>query len=298
MTVSLLLVQLLSFSAVLLFVLGMNAAFRGRQTVERADTRPGVFGWFGREIFAVGKVLDPYINQIFPQENSRIQKNLLAAALEGRLSVRDVRGLQGLMGLVLSVTVTVFILVVALNGAWAIAGGLFFGLIGYYYPLVWLQGAAQRRKETLSKELPFAIDLLTVAMEAGQDFGAAVRHLVKEMSVGPLRQEFSIMLRETDLGKSRIEAMRSMAGRVQIDEFQSVVTSVVQSTEMGASVAFALKLQAEEIRRTRFHRAERKAARAPSLMLIPVALFILPAVFIIILTPVIMRMAGTLHGMR
>ena len=106
------------------------------------------------------------------------------------------------------------------------------------------------------------------------------------------------MLRETDLNKSRIEAMRSMAVRIQVEEFKAVVTAVVQSSEMGASVAAALKIQAEEIRRARFHRAERKAARAPSLMLIPVALFIVPAVFIIILTPVVMRMVETMHRAR
>jgi len=194
------------------------------------------------------------------------------------------------------VVVALFILVVTLEGAYAVAGGLACGLLGYYYPLVWLRRTAQQRQDTISKELPFAIDLLTVAMEAGQDFGAAVRHLVEEVKPGPLQQEFSMMLGETDLGKSRIEAMRGMSARMQVEEFKAVVTAVVQSTEMGASVAAALKLQAEEIRRARFHRAERKAARAPSLMLIPLALFILPSVFIVILTPVIMRMVDTLHS--
>jgi tight adherence protein C len=140
--------------------------------------------------------------------------------------------------------------------------------------------------------------LLTVAMQAGQDFGAAVRHLVNEGPRGPLFQEFAMMLREVELGKSRVEAMRAMAARIQVDEFQSVVTAVVQSTEMGASVTAALKLQAEELRRSRFHKAERKAARAPSIMMIPVAIFILPSVFIIIFTPVIMRVMGVLHSAR
>jgi tight adherence protein C len=106
------------------------------------------------------------------------------------------------------------------------------------------------------------------------------------------------MLHETDLNKTRIEALRGMSERMQVEEFKSVVTAVIQSTEMGASVTAALKIQAEEIRRGRFHRAERKAARAPSLMLIPVALFIVPAVFIIILTPVVMRMMETMHRIQ
>jgi tight adherence protein C len=75
---------------------------------------------------------------------------------------------------------------------------------------------------------------------------------------------------------------------------RSVMNAVVQSTEMGSSVAETLKLQAEEVRRTRFHKAERKAARAPSIMLIPIALFILPAVFIVIFTPVFLRISSVL----
>jgi tight adherence protein C len=102
------------------------------------------------------------------------------------------------------------------------------------------------------------------------------------------------MLRQAELGKSRVEALRELDGRVQLPEFKSAVSAIVQSTEMGSSVAATLKLQAEEIRRTRFHKAERKAARAPSIMMIPIALFILPAVFIIIFTPVFIRITLSL----
>lgn len=294
-----LLVQFLSFAAVVLFILSLNALCRGRKASEqKRDVRPGLFGWFGDEITFVGRVIEPKVTQMFPEGSKKVQNDLMAAALNDRFSVQDIRGLQGFTGIVFFILTVVVILVFTLQGAWALLGGIVLGLMGFYYPVVRLQGGAQRRKDLISKELPFAIDLLTVAMEAGQDFAAAVRHLVREVSGGPLRQEFAIMLRETDLGKSRIEAMRSMSARIQVDEFNAIVTSVVQSTELGASVATALKLQADEIRRTRFHKAERKAARAPSLMLIPVAIFILPSVFIIILTPVIMRMMHSVHSVR
>lgn len=295
---NLILVQFLSFSSVLLFVLGLNALRHSSEVSTLKVNRPGLFGWFAEEIEAVGQIIESGINSLFPEQSKQINNQLLAAALDDRLKVRDVRGLQGLLGFSLFVIAVLFILVVTLEGVWALLGGALFGLLGYYWPLVWLRRTAQARQDQISKELPYAIDLLTVAMEAGQDFGAAVRHFVNEVGTGPLRQEFGMMLRETDLNKSRIEAMRSMAARMQVEEFKAVVTAVVQSTEMGASVAAALKIQAEEIRRARFHRAERKAARAPSLMLIPVALFIVPAVFIVILTPVAMRMIDTMHRAR
>jgi tight adherence protein C len=292
------LIQFLSFSSVLLFVLGLNALRHGSKASSLKTSRPGLFGWFPTEIEAVGQMLEPSINSLFPEESKQIHNQLLAAALDDRLKVRDVRGLQVLLGFSLFVVVMLFVLVITLEGAWAILGGALFGLMGYYWPLIWLRRTAQARQDQISKELPYAIDLLTVAMEAGQDFGAAVRHFVNEVGTGPLRQEFGMMLRETDLNKSRNEAMRSMAARMQVEEFKAVVTAVVQSAEMGASVAATLKVQADEIRRARFHRAERKAARAPSLILIPVALFIMPAVFIVILTPVAMRMIDTMHRAR
>jgi pilus assembly protein TadC len=293
-----LLIQFLSFASVVLFVLGANSLIRGNRSVTAKSSRPGLFGWFPEEIETIGDLLGSRIDALFPEEAKTVQNQLFAAALDDQLKVRDVRGLQGLLGISLFITALLFVLVVTLEGAWAVAAGLVFGLLGYMWPLMWLRRAAQERQEKISKELPYAIDLLTVAMEAGQDFGAAVRHFVNEVGTGPLRQEFAIMLHETDLNKSRVEAMRSMAARMQVEEFKSIVTAVVQSTEMGASVAAALKVQAEEIRRARFHRAERKAARAPSLMLIPVALFIVPAVFIVILTPVAMRMIDTMHRVK
>ena len=84
-----------------------------------------------------------------------------------------------------------------------------------------------------------------------------------------------------------------MARRVQIDEFTSFVGVIAYGTEIGASIADTLRIHGEELRRARFHLAERKAARAPSLMILPMALFIMPAVFIIIITPVMMQMKGT-----
>lgn len=292
------LIQFLSFTSVVLFVLGVNSLVQGNRNITTKTSLPGLFGWFPDEIATIGDLFGSRINALFPDEARAIQNQLLASALDDRLKVRDLRGLQVLLGVSLFTASLLFVLVITLEGAWAIAAGLVLGLLGYMWPLMWLRRTAQARQDQISKELPYAIDLLTVAMEAGQDFGAAVRHFANEVGSGPLKQEFGIMLRETDLNKSRVEAMRSMAARMQVEEFKSIVTAVVQSTEMGASVAAALKVQAEEIRRARFHRAERKAARAPSLMLIPVALFIVPAVFIVILTPVAMRMMDTMQRVK
>jgi tight adherence protein C len=296
--VEVLLTQVLAFLAVVMLVMSITALVNGAKPEAVDAARPALFQLFNREIQGLGRTCEPALARAFPVQAKRVQNDLIAAALSGHVTPVDIRGLQVLLAVMLGLGGAISVLVTTLNGAGATLALATLGLIGFIYPTLWLGRKAQDRKTSMSKTLPYALDLLTVAMQAGQDFGAAVRNLVNEGPRGPLFQEFAMMLREVELGKSRVEAMRAMAARIQVDEFQSVVTAVVQSTEMGASVTAALKLQAEELRRSRFHKAERKAARAPSIMMIPVAIFILPSVFIIIFTPVIMRVMGVLHSAR
>ena len=279
-------VQMLVFFSVLFLIAGIQAVVR-KENETLTGAKPLVFRVFYNEIDALGKALGPWADQSFPLQATQLRNDLIAAALP--LEAAEVRGLQGFAGAVLAAVAAVVTFIVSLNWAYALMAGVFFGFLGWVYPVSWVARHAVDRKDRMSKAMPYAIDLITVAMEAGQDFGAAVRNLVNDGPRGPLRDEFGVTLRQVELGKSRVEALKAMADRIQLDEFRSLVTSVVQSSEMGAGISAALKIQAEEIRRRRFQRAERKAARAPSLMLIPTALFILPAVFIVIFVPIVIR---------
>lgn len=292
-------IQMLSFLAVMLFVSGMAALLTAKGDEPSLSRRRGaVLETFGREIETVGRLLAPSLDRAFPQKGRRIKGELLQAALADRMTARDIRGMQGLAcgvgGLMALICVYGFSMNLAMAGGVAV----FVAFLGWVYPAIWLSRAARERTERVTKALPYAIDLLTVAMEAGQDFGAALRYVVTEGPPGALSEEFSVTLHQTELGKSRVEALRSLAERIQLDEMDQLVSAVVQSTETGGSVVGTLKVQAEDIRRRRFHRAERKAAKAPSIMMIPVALFILPAVFIIIFTPVGIRMSESLGAME
>lgn len=279
-------IQLLVFLSIVFLVIGVNAVIR-KEDVTLTGAKPLVFRVFYDEIGVIGKMTGPAVDHAFPIQAMQIRNDLVAGALP--LEVAEIRGLQGFAGAVLGAVCCLITFLLSLNWAYALLAGLLFALLGWYYPVSWVSRRAYERKNTMSRSMPYAIDLVTVAMEAGQDFGAAVRNLVNDGPRGPLRDEFGVTLRQIELGKSRIEALKAMADRIQLDEFRSLVTSVIQSSEMGASISATLKIQAEEIRRRRYHRAERQAARAPSLMLIPTALFILPAVFIIIITPIVIR---------
>jgi tight adherence protein C len=292
-------VQLLCFMAMFFLVIGINELVRGKKRERTSDfvQKPALFETFKNEIDTVGAALEGPVNKAFPDDAEKIRNDLIVAALADRLSVRDMRGAQGLAAAFFLLAGGAGVYLYTFNVGWTVIWALALGFLGWIYPTkLWLDRLARTRQEEISKALPYAIDLLTVAMQAGQDFGAAVRLFVAEGPKTPLRQEFGIMLRQTELGKSRVEALKDFDGRIQLPELRSCVSAIVQSTEMGSSVAETLKLQAEEIRRTRFHKAERKAARAPSIMLIPIALFIMPAVFIVIFTPVFLRISTVMGG--
>lgn len=162
--------------------------------------------------------------------------------------------------------------------------------IGWVLPTTAIASAAEERKTALIRALPFAIDLLVSALRSGLDFGAAVRYYVNLGYEGPLTDEFAAMLRENELGTGRITALKNMAERVRILTFTRFVSAVALGTEMGSPLSDTMEIQGEELRKARYARAEVLAQKAPSKMILPMALFIMPAVFVIIFTPVYIRM--------
>lgn len=174
--------------------------------------------------------------------------------------------------------------------------GLVGAFLGWFYPLMLVQKRAQERQVEIIRSLPFAIDLIASAMRAGLDFTAAVRYYVGVGGKGALAVEFGLLLRQMEFGKSRMEALGEMATHVQTQEFSAFVGAVAHGTEIGASIIDTLRIQGEDMRRARFNLAERKAARAPSIMIFPIAVFILPAVFTIIGVPVWLKFKAARGG--
>jgi len=182
------------------------------------------------------------------------------------------------------------------SGAMVMA--VFLGLfMGWMLPPSSIQSQAKNRQMDILRALPFAIDLLSAAMRAGLDFGASLRYFVGLGIRGPLTEEFGKMLRETELGVSRIDALLNMAHRLQIREFTSFASAIALGSEMGAPISHTMEIQGEEMRKVRFNIAEQKAQRAPSIMILPMVMFIMPAVFVIIITPVILKLQMAKGGM-
>ena len=154
-------------------------------------------------------------------------------------------------------------------------------------PDLWLYGAIKRRHLSIQKSLPFVLDLLTLSVEAGMDFISALQRNCKLRRLDPLNEELLRMTKEIQIGSSRKEALKAMADRVRQPDLKAVSYALIQADELGVSIGSILRIQSEQLRCKRFDRAEKLAAEAPVKLLGPLMLCIFPAVFIILLGPVI-----------
>jgi tight adherence protein C len=171
-----------------------------------------------------------------------------------------------------------------------VLGFLAIGLLGYWLPNIVLTNAVQRRQSEVRSALADSIDLLTICVEAGLGFDAALAHVSKNTS-GPLADEFYRTLQEVQLGRSRNEAMRNLADRSNVPELRAFVLAMVQADVFGVSVANVLRVQAKDMRIKRRQLAEERAMKVPIKVLFPVLFCIFPALFVVILGPAIMRIA-------
>jgi tight adherence protein C len=171
-----------------------------------------------------------------------------------------------------------------------VLGFLALGLLGYWLPNIVLTNAVQRRQNEIRSALADSIDLLTICVEAGLGFDAALAHVSKNTD-GPLADEFYRTLQEVQLGRSRNEAMRNLAERSNVPELRAFVLAMVQADIFGVSVANVLRIQAKDMRVKRRQLAEERAMKVPIKVLFPVLFCIFPALFVVILGPAIMRIA-------
>lgn len=163
---------------------------------------------------------------------------------------------------------------------------------GFYLPHLMLTSRITRRQTEIRKAMPDALDLLTICVEAGLGFDAALSK-VSDKWENELSLAFSRVIREVQLGKVRREALKNMSDRLGIPEMTSFVAAIIQSEQLGVSMAKVLRIQADQMRMKRRQYAEEQAHKAPVKMLIPMALLIFPSILIIILTPAAIQIMGS-----
>lgn len=168
-----------------------------------------------------------------------------------------------------------------------------FTVLGYFFPDLWIRSKINSRQKSVRKAMPDALDLLTICVEAGLGFDAAMSK-VNEKWDNELSLAFGRVIREIQLGKLRRDALRDMADRLGLAEMTSFVAAVIQSEVLGVSMAKILRIQSDQMRMKRRQRAEEEAHKAPIKMIFPMGLFIFPSLMIVLLTPAALRLYGSL----
>jgi len=230
------------------------------------------------------RALVPRIQQFkMPIYRQKKRTSFVAAGIDDQFDPDEFVGLKAVASVLTLIFALLFLLQMGVSpSVWIFFGAL---AIGFHLPDYVVWDLRRKRQRAVLRQLPNVMDLLTLSVEAGLDFMAAISRVVGFAKEGPLKDEFNRMLKELQLGTVRADALRNMADRVQLSELSSFATILIQADQMGSSIEPVLRAQSDLLRSSRFQRAEREGAKATQKLLIPLVVFILPAVFIVVLGP-------------
>ena len=216
----------------------------------------------------------------------RVRRYILTSGLSRELNEDEFIGLQILWGVMFPIFMLVMNFALALDLPTPLL--ICLGLGGFVFPQMHASAEKKRREISVRADLPFFIDLLALSVEAGLDFFAAIQKIVDkaEGTDSVLADELGTVLKDVKIGASKTQALKDMAERLDISEITSFVAVLIDAESSGASISKVLKDQSVQMRLERFVRAEKAGARASQAILVPLMLFILPAVFIMVFGPV------------
>lgn len=301
------LVGFLSFLTVFLFVQGTYAiinkerialSLRMQGIANTLSLKPGFEDELSKPFFdrAVRPILERFaqsVNRTTPvKKKASLQKKLIMAGNPANLSTGEFLVIQ--YGLTIGLPASILILTLPVDIG-TIFRVLVVGtatLVGFLLPEYYLKILSNRRKEEIQDNLPDVLDLMTVSVEAGLGFDAALVKVTEKVK-GVISQEFTRVLQEIKMGKPRRDALRDLGNRSGVDDLIAFLGSVIQADQLGVSIGNVLRLQSEQMRQKRRQRAEEKAMKAPIKMLIPLILFIFPTIFIVVLGPAVIQIIKT-----
>jgi tight adherence protein C len=248
------------------------------------------------------RVLFPFAQLVFDKtqafiplsSKSWVKTKLIQAGYQKPRYQKIFLGIQLLCTVVLFGMLFGFIAIFGkVNGMLGLVIALVFGLAGYGFPMLWLMQQAQKRQEGIQKSLADFLDLLVICVEAGLGLDVAINKITGMKSVktsGYLREELNRYTRDVGFGRARKDALLDMAERTGVDDFNTIINAIIQAYEMGSSVAHTLRVQSDSLRVKRLAKAEEKANKIPVKMVIPIYVFLFPAIFVCIFGPIGMIM--------
>jgi tight adherence protein C len=223
-----------------------------------------------------------------------IQDRLNLAGRPGGLTAGGFVALQ-LMAMVVGVALGIGLaLLMTLGAPLLYVAPIVGGVVGYLVPASTISRRIRKRQKQILLALPSALDLLTISVEAGLAFDAALTRVTDKYH-NPLTSEFTQVLNEVRLGRPRLEALDEMGRRNKVEELNNFLQAIIQSEQLGVGIANVLRIQSEEIRRRRRQRAEEAGQKAPIKMLIPMIGCIFPTLFIVLLGPAVIQVSKAFH---
>lgn len=222
---------------------------------------------------------------MWPSYEAKMRRKLITAGEPAGLKPEEVMALQEI-GFVTALLGGM----VVLNAAdTSLLYSFLIGLVGLWFPLQWVNDQIKKRQFLITRALPYNLDLLTLSVEAGLDFTAALGKVVEKGKGGPLRDEFMLVIKQMKMGKTREESLKTLIARVDLPALTSFVSALIQADRMGTSIGKVLRIQSTQLRIERTQRAEKLANQAPVKMLFPLIACIFPTVFLILFGPIVFR---------
>ncbi len=302
-----LIVALLAGSSIALIFVGLALTRRENPVQERLNRYGGrqprtleeielQVPFQDRAIKPIIQTMSGFVMRFAPQRNiEALQQKLDMAGNPNDWTPAEFMGVRGLSALVTGAVPGVLFFLAHTPPSKILFFVIALVVLGFFLPTIWLGQKIRQRQHEIVKALPDALDLLTISVEAGLGFDAALSK-VNEKWDNELSQAFGRVISELRLGKSRREALREMAYRMDVDDVTSFAAAIIQADQLGVSIAKVLRIQSKQMRIKRRQRAEEMAQKAPIKMLIPLAFLIFPSLFIVLLGPAIPRLIETFKG--
>lgn len=289
MTTEYLITYALIFGAVFSLIIFVSTLSKNRN-LSQYKNLPIYFYMFQGAITFFSLEIGSMLVKSSSKNKLKMEKMLRQSALS--LQVQDIYGAAIVLALIFGIIGGIVLFMLKMALPLKLLLGTIFIVIGAIIPFFNIWQIAQKRSEEILRDLPFIIDIISSSMNAGLDFNASVAHLseIKNKDHVVLKDEFMSYLKEVQLGKSRAEALRDMEKRICVKEFSRFIFAILHGIETGVSIVEVMRVQAVEIRRLRSTLAEQEAAKAPSKMIVPMVIFIFPSMFIIIFTPILIKM--------
>ena len=241
-----------------------------------------------RVILPLIRGMSGFVRRFTPQRNvEELRHKLDLAGNPNNWTPSDFLGVRGLVAV--ATTGFLFLLLFVMRAPTQqlvlfVAVGVF---LGFYLPMFWLNFKIGRRQHEIQRSLPDAMDLLTISVEAGLGFDAAMSRVTEKWD-NELARAFARVNAEVRLGKLRREALRDMANRADVPDLTNFIAAVIQADQLGVSIAKVLRIQSEQMRVKRRQRAEEQAAQAPVKMMFPLVFLVFPSILIVLLGPAVL----------